>query len=89
MQTGDRLNYRPQTSREELARFAKVYQQAVNDVQTLADQANVPDDELAKRLMQHRGADTSVDRVRRYKSSLHRALALLQDGQSGNEATAK
>jgi hypothetical protein len=66
-----------------------VYQQAVHDVQTLTDQANVPNDELEKRLMQNRGADTAVDRVRRYKSSLHRALVLLQDGQSRKESTAQ
>jgi alpha-glucosidase len=84
MQTGDRLHYRPQTAREELARFPRVYRQAIDDVQALADKANIPDDELAKRLMQNKGADTAVERAHRYKSSLHRALALLQDGQSSN-----
>jgi hypothetical protein len=31
--------------------------------------------------MQNRGADTAKDRAQRYKSTLHRALILLQDGQ--------
>jgi alpha-glucosidase (family GH31 glycosyl hydrolase) len=89
LQTGDRLHYRPQTAHEELARFPKLYAQALDDVQTLASQANIPDDELAKRLMQNRGADTAMDRARRYKSTLHRALVLLQDGQTEQQAAAK
>jgi hypothetical protein len=89
LQTGDRLYYRPQTAREELAKFPKLYAQALDDVQTLASQANIPDDELAKRLMQNRGADTAMDRARRYKSTLHRALVLLQDGQTEQQAAAK
>ena len=89
MQTGDRLHYRPQTANEELARFPKVYQQAIDDVQALADKANVPDDELAKSLMRNKGPDTGVDRARRYRTSLQRALALLHDGQSGSAEAAK
>lgn len=83
LQTGDRLQYHPETARAELARFPGVYSQAVADLQTLVDKANLPDDQLAKLLMQNRGADTAKDRAERYKSTLHRAMALLQDGQSG------
>jgi alpha-glucosidase (family GH31 glycosyl hydrolase) len=81
LQTGDRLQYHPGTAREELARFPTVYAHAIGDVQALVDKANVPDDQLAKQLMQNRGADTAKDRAQRYKATLHRALILLQDGQ--------
>jgi alpha-glucosidase len=87
MQTGDRIHYHPETAREEIARFPETYRKAMAQVQALLADANIPDEQLAKRLMKDKGADTAVDRARRYKSSLQRALALLQDGapQAGAE----
>jgi hypothetical protein len=87
LQTGDRLHYHPETAREEIARFPKVYDQAMSDIQALVDKANVSDNQLEKQLMQNRGADTAKDRAARYKSTLHRAMVLLQDGQSGQPVT--
>jgi hypothetical protein len=86
LQTGDRLQYHPETARTEMARFPGVYAQAVADLQALIDKANIPSDQVAKMLMQDRGADTAKDRAERYKSTLHRAMVLLQDGQSGQPA---
>ena len=87
LQTGDRLQYHPETARTEMARFPGVYAQAVADLQALIDKANIPSDQLAKMLIQDRGPDTAKDRAERYKSTLHRAMVLLQDGQSGQPAT--
>jgi alpha-glucosidase len=80
-QTGDRLSYKPQTAKQEMARFPQVYAQGMAQVQDLATKANVPDDELVSRLMQHRGAETTKDRAQKYRSSLEHALALLKDGK--------
>jgi hypothetical protein len=59
----------------------------MSDIQALVDKANVSDNQLEKQLMQNRGADTAKDRAARYKSTLHRAMVLLQDGQSGQPVT--
>jgi alpha-glucosidase (family GH31 glycosyl hydrolase) len=80
-QTGDRLSYHPEDARSEIARFPQVYAQALSDVQDLINKANIPEDQLEKQLMQHRGADTAKDRVRNYKPYLNRAQALLEDGK--------
>ena len=80
-QTGDRLSYKPQTAKLEIARFPQVYAQGMAQVQDLVTKASIPDDELIKQLMQHRGADTAKDRAQRYRASLERALALLKDGK--------
>jgi alpha-glucosidase (family GH31 glycosyl hydrolase) len=80
-QTGDRLSYKPQTAKQELARFPKVYAEGMAQVQDLASKANVSDDELVKQLMQNRGRDTTKERAVRYRSSLQHALKLLEDGQ--------
>ena len=79
-QTGDRLSYHPEAARAELARFPQVYAQALADVQTLADKANLPSDQSAKQPVHDRDASADLDRARRYKATLHRALALLKDG---------
>jgi alpha-glucosidase len=80
-QTGDRISYKPQTARQELAQFAERYAEGVRQVQDLADKTNVPDDQLVKQLMQHRGQDTTVTRAQQYRASLQRSLALLSDGK--------
>jgi alpha-glucosidase len=81
LQTGDRLSYHPEHAREELARFPNIYAQALTDVQDLVNKANIPDDQLAAQLMQHRGADTAKERAQHYKISLGRALSQLEDGK--------
>jgi alpha-glucosidase len=80
-QTGDRLSYKPQTAKEELARFPQLYAQGMAQVQDLATKADVPDDQLVKQLMQHRGSDTAKERAKRYRSSLGQVLSLLKDGK--------
>ena len=80
MQTGDRIYYHPETAKKEVARFPDTYQKAIANLQALIAKADIPDDQLAKQLMQNKGADTGIDRARRYKASLHRAMSLLQDG---------
>jgi alpha-glucosidase len=80
-QTGDRLSYKPQTAKQEIARLPQVYAQGVSQVQDLAKKADISDDELVKQLMQNRGRDTNVERAQRYRASLQRALTLLQDGK--------
>jgi alpha-glucosidase len=81
-QTGDRLSYKPQTAKQEIAHFPHLYEQGMAQVQDLVTKASIPDDELVKQLMQHRGADTAKERALRYRSSLEHALALLKDGKS-------
>jgi Domain of unknown function (DUF5110) len=80
-QTGDRLSYHPEDARSEVARFPSVYAQALANVTDLVNKADIPEDQLEKQLMQHRGADTAKDRARNYKLYLTRALALLKDGK--------
>jgi alpha-glucosidase (family GH31 glycosyl hydrolase) len=82
-QTGDRLSYKPQTAKQELARFPQVYAQAMDQVQALVQKADIPDDQLIDQLLQHRHSNTENERERaqRYRSSLERALFLLKDGQ--------
>jgi hypothetical protein len=41
----------------------------------------MPDDQLAKQLMRHKGAGSGSERVKAYRASLARALALLNDGR--------
>jgi len=81
LQTGDRLSYHPEHARQELARFPQVYAQALAEVRKLVNDANVPDDQLTERLMQHRGADTAKSRAEHYRQYLNRALAQLEDGK--------
>ncbi|MFT4111253.1 TIM-barrel domain-containing protein [Silvibacterium sp.] len=75
-QTGDRLHYHPETAQSEIARFPPIYQQALQQLQDLADKANVPDEQLAKQL----GENISAEKAQSYRASLARALALLHDG---------
>ncbi|HEX3437781.1 MAG TPA: TIM-barrel domain-containing protein [Pseudacidobacterium sp.] len=81
-QTGDRLTYKPQTAKRELARFPQIYAEGMQQVQALADKANVPDDELVKSLMENRGRDTSIERAQHYRAALQRVVVLLQDGRA-------
>jgi alpha-glucosidase (family GH31 glycosyl hydrolase) len=80
-QTGDRLSYKPQTAKQELARFPQLYSQGMSQVQNLADKANIPDQELLEQLMKNKGRDTTLERAQRYRASLQRALTLLKDGK--------
>jgi len=81
MQTGDRLSYHPERAHEELARFPKIYTQALTDLQSLIDKTTESEEQLEAKLMQHKGADTVKERAQRYKLFLHRALIQLQDGK--------
>jgi alpha-glucosidase len=80
-QTGDRLSYKPQTAKEEMARFPNLYAQGMQTVQELSKEANMPDDRLVQLLMKNRGRDTNVERAREYRRTLSKALALLSDGK--------
>jgi alpha-glucosidase (family GH31 glycosyl hydrolase) len=82
-QTGDRLSYKPQTAKQEIARFPQVYTQGMAQVQDLSTKANIPDDQLIDQLMQHRRANTESEkeRAQHYRSSLDRAFSLLKDGK--------
>ena len=64
-QTGDRLTYKPQTAKQELARFSQVYVQGVQQVKELSDKANASDDES----------------VKQHHTALQRVLILLEDGK--------
>lgn len=81
-QTGDRISYHPDTAPAELEQFAQKYAAAEASVQHLLDAvANLSEDQLAAQLMQHRGAETSAQRAKRYKAALNLALAQLRDGK--------
>jgi len=82
LQTGDRLHYKPETARAELARFSGVYTKAVADVQRLVNQTTVPEDEYEKRVaaLNTRETSTVAERAQRYKLYLKRAMAQLEDG---------
>ncbi|MBV8674685.1 MAG: alpha-glucosidase, partial [Acidobacteriaceae bacterium] len=81
MQTGDRIHYRPETARMEVARFPGIYERAIADVQALVDRSNLPEDQLEDRISKEPNPSMSVqDRAKRYKLYLGRAKALLEDG---------
>ncbi len=80
-QTGDRISYHPENARAELAAFSQNYAQALATVQSLADAANIPDDELNKRLEHHTGFGSTANPAANYQLLVDRALAMLKDGQ--------
>jgi hypothetical protein len=56
----------------------------MSKVQALVGAANVPIDELNKRLKHDHGFGGTAKPAARYKLLLGRALAMLQDGQPGH-----
>ena len=72
-QTGDRLSYRPQTAREEIARFSKVYGEGLAAVNALISSAGSAKPEGR--------TEAQEAREKKYLSSLQRAAALLEDGK--------
>jgi alpha-glucosidase len=80
-QTGDRLTYHPETARTELAQFPAAYHRALTQVEKIESEANIPDTQLANRLMPERLYGDHTNPVLRYKLLVKRALAMLQDGE--------
>ncbi len=80
-QAGDRMSYHPETARAEVARFAETYAQAIAAVAALRKDADQPEGELEKRLLKDKGAETTRQRAERYKQTLARAMAQLEDGK--------
>jgi len=81
LQTGDRISYHPEKARAELARFPSLYAQALAKVQALVDAANLPNDELDKKLEHDNGFGGTTSPAARYKLMVNRALAMLEDGK--------
>jgi alpha-glucosidase len=82
LQTGDRVTYHPENAREEIGSFSRDYAQAQTAVQNLVNAANIPNDELNKRLERDHGfGGTTNNPAARYKLLLNRTLAMLKDGQ--------
>ncbi|HEU4982891.1 MAG TPA: TIM-barrel domain-containing protein [Acidobacteriaceae bacterium] len=84
LQTGDRISYRPDSARAELSAFSQSYAQALATVQSLADAANIPLDQLNQRLERNTGYGTTSSPAANYKLLVDRALAMLKDGQPGS-----
>ena len=82
LQTGDRMHYKPESARAEMARFSATYAQAVKDVQALVDETNAPEDEYEKLVAGKTTRETATvkERAARYRLYLKRAMAQLQDG---------
>jgi alpha-glucosidase len=87
LQTGDRISYHPENARKEIAAFSQNYAQALSTVQSLADAANIPDDELNKRLEHHTGYGSTASPAANYKLLVGRALAMLKDGQTSSASS--
>ncbi len=77
-QTGDRLGYRPETARAELARFPKLFAAALADVNTLV---TTPNPRVEKALKDPGAAAATKARVEQYQPTLCRAQTLLEDGK--------
>ena len=71
----------PENAREELLRFPQIYAQALADVEDLIAKANAPENGIVQQQRPRSNTDTHSERVVRYKLSLSRALALLEDGR--------
>ena len=81
MQTGDRLSYRPETATAEMSGFPQAYAQAIAAARTMADQANLPEDQLAKILnLEMPLNEISKGRLERYGTTTRRALSQIEDG---------
>jgi len=72
-QTGDRLSYRPQTARGEIARFSKVYAEGLAAVNELIASPGSANPESRR--------EAPEEREKKYLPSLQRAAALLEDGK--------
>lgn len=81
LQTGDRIGYHPEKARAEITRFPEIYAQALTKVQALVDAANIPNDELDKKLQHDHGFGGSASPAANYKLMLNRALTMLEDGE--------
>jgi len=80
-QTPSRLDYHPETVRNEVARFPVIYQRALGFVQGLAETSKLPDGQLAQQLkLTDKTADVIKDEIGRYRAAVALALAHLQDG---------
>lgn len=86
LQTGDRITYHPENTQKEIARFPQSYEQALTDVQNIVNAADIPNDELNKKLEHDHGFGGTTNPAARYKLGLNRALAMLKDG---NPSTAQ
>lgn len=75
-QTGDRLSYHPETARQEIARFPRVYAEGVAAVRELVSNAGSR--------LQQRDATAHKDRAEHYQLYLSRAAAMLEDGKLHN-----
>jgi len=81
MQTGDRMSYRPDTARDEMAGFAAKYQTALKAVLSMRDNAGDKNEtELTRKLPSETPPELRSQRVERYRTALVRAVAELEDG---------
>jgi hypothetical protein len=71
-ETGDRLNYHPETARQEIARFPQLYAQSQAAVQSLLDKEN--------QLGTQPGSGAQRENPERVHLYFQRAAALLKDG---------
>ncbi len=82
MQTGDRMTYRPDTARDEMAGFAAKYQAALNAVLRLRENAGDKNEaELTRELPSETPPELRAHRVERYRVALTRAVAELEDAR--------
>lgn len=85
MQTGDRLGYRPETARDEIARFKDKYKAAQNALQRLQQNiAAAKDADLAGKLQSEMPPELKLQRVQRLRPTIGQALTQLKDGMPGN-----
>ena len=71
-QTGDRLNYHPETAHQEIARFPQLYAQSQAAVQSLLDKEN--------QLGTQPGSGAHPQNPEKVRLYFERAAALLKDG---------
>jgi alpha-glucosidase len=77
-QTGDRLSYRPETVRAELARFPRLFATALADTATLVTTTNP----RVEQALKDPGTSAATRaRVEQYQPTLRRAQILLEDGK--------
>ena len=79
-QTGDRMTYRPETAKAEMAAFAKKYESALASVQALVDKADATVGELEKRMDEYHRSEADKERAKNYKMLLERAKENIEDG---------
>lgn len=79
-ETGDRLSYRPEKAKAEIARFPKVYADALASVKALVAKADTDAGDLDKKRDEYHRSAQDEERMKNFRNYLKRAENAIEDG---------